>query len=51
MGQQSKEVVYFAGTGLDGSETYMQTYPKDELPGSKTHYFWSVMAVESGTTK
>ena len=43
----SKEVVYFAGTGLDGSQTYTQTYLKDELPRSKTHYFWSVIAVDT----
>ena len=42
----SKEVVYFAGQGLDGSQTYTQTYPKDALPGSKTRYFWSVIAVD-----
>ena len=42
----SKEVVYFAGQGLDGSQTYMQTYPKDALPGSKTKYFWSVIVVD-----
>lgn len=42
----SKEVVYFAGQGLDGSQTYTQTYPKDELPGSKTRYFWSVIVVD-----
>ena len=42
----SKEVVYFAGQGLDGSQTYLQTYPKDALPGSKTKYFWSVIVVD-----
>ena len=42
----SKEVVYFAGQGLDGSQTYTQTYPKDGLPASKTRYFWSVIAVD-----
>ena len=47
----SKEVVYFAGTGLDGSQTYTQTYLKDELPRSKTHYFWSVIAVDTGDYK
>jgi hypothetical protein len=42
----SKEVVYFSGLGLDGSQTYIQTYPKDELPASKTRYFWSAVAVD-----
>jgi hypothetical protein len=42
----SKEVVYFAGQGLDGGQTYTQTYPKDALPGSKTRYFWSVIVVD-----
>jgi len=42
----SKEVVYFAGQGLDGSQTYTQTYPKDALPNSKTRYFWSVIVVD-----
>src|SRR5215471_10946182 len=42
-----KEVVYFGGTGLDGSQTYTQTYPKDALPQSKTRYFWSVIAVDN----
>ena len=42
----SKEVVYFTAQGLDGSQTYTQTYPMDALPGSKTRYFWSVIAVD-----
>jgi hypothetical protein len=42
----TKEVVYFAGQGLDGSQTYIQTYAKDALPGSKTRYFWSVIVVD-----
>jgi len=42
----SKEVVYFAAQGLDGSQTFTQTYPKDALPQTKTHYFWSVVAVD-----
>jgi hypothetical protein len=42
----SKEVVYFAGQGLDGGQTYTQTYPKDALPRSKTRYFWSVIVVD-----
>ena len=28
----SKEVVYFTAQGLDGSQTFTQTYPKDALP-------------------
>jgi hypothetical protein len=42
----SKEVVYFAAQGLDGSQTYTQTYPKDGLPQTKTRYFWSVIVVD-----
>ena len=42
-----KEVVYFVGTGLEGSQTYTQTYPKDALPQSKTRYFWSVVVVDN----
>jgi hypothetical protein len=42
----TKEAVYFAGTGLDGGQTYTQTFPTDELPRSKTRYFWSVIAVD-----
>jgi len=42
----SKEVVYFGAQGIDGSQTYTQTYPKDALPASKTHYFWSVVVVD-----
>ena len=44
----SKEVVYFTAQGLDGSQTYTQTYPKDALPSSKTRYFWSVIVVDGG---
>jgi hypothetical protein len=42
----SKEAVYFAAQGLDGSQTFTQTYPADALPGSKTRYFWSVIVVD-----
>jgi len=42
----SKEAVYFAAQGVDGSQTFTQTYPKDALPASKTRYFWSVIAVD-----
>ena len=42
----SKEVVYFGGQGLDGSQTYTQTFPKDALPASKTRYFWSVIVID-----
>jgi hypothetical protein len=42
----SKEAVYFGGQGLDGSQTYTQTFPKDALPASKTRYFWSVIVVD-----
>jgi hypothetical protein len=42
----SKEVVYFAGQNLDGSQTFTQTFPKDALPRSKTRYFWSAIVVD-----
>jgi len=42
----SKEVVYYTAQGLDGSQTYSLTYPKDALPGTKTRYFWSIIAVD-----
>src|SRR5262245_14697693 len=42
----SKEVIYFTAQGVDGSQTFTQTYPKDALPASKTRYFWSVIAVD-----
>jgi hypothetical protein len=43
----SKEVVYFAAQGLDGGQSYTQTFPKDALPRTKTRYFWSVIVVDS----
>jgi len=42
----SKEVVYFTAQGLDGSQTFVQTFPKDSLPRSKTRYFWSAIVVD-----
>ena len=42
----TKEVVYFAGVGLDGNQTYTQTFPKDALPRSKARYFWSAIVVD-----
>ena len=47
----SKEVVYFDGQGLDGSQSYTQTFPKDALPRSKTRYFWSVIVVDGADYK
>jgi hypothetical protein len=43
----TKEVVYFTGQGLDGSQTFTQTFPKDALPRSKTRYFWSTIVVDA----
>jgi hypothetical protein len=43
----AKEAVYFGAIGLNGSETYIQTFPKDALPGSRVQYFWSVIAVDA----
>jgi hypothetical protein len=42
----SKEAVYFTAQGVDGSQTYTQTFPADALPASKAKYFWSVIAVD-----
>jgi hypothetical protein len=42
----SKEAVYFGALGIDGSQTYLQTFPEDALPTSKARYFWSVVAVD-----
>lgn len=41
------EVAYFGMPHVDGSATYVQTFPKDALPGSRVRYFWSVVAVDS----
>lgn len=43
----AREAIYFLQIGLNGSEAYIQTYPKDALPASKTRYFWSVVAVDT----
>ncbi|HVG52556.1 MAG TPA: DUF1214 domain-containing protein [Xanthobacteraceae bacterium] len=43
----AKEAVYFVGKDFDGSQTYIQTYPKSALPGSKVRYFWSVIVVDN----
>jgi hypothetical protein len=43
----TKEVVYFTAQGLDGSQTFAQTFPKDALPRSKTRYFWSAIVVDA----
>ena len=42
----TKEVVYFVGQNLDGSQTFTQTFPKDALPRTKTRYFWSAIVVD-----
>lgn len=47
----TKEVVYFAAQGLDGGQTFTQTFPKDALPRMKTRYFWSVIVVDSADFK
>ena len=41
-----KEAVYFGAVGIDGNQTYIQTYPADALPASKARYFWSVIVVD-----
>lgn len=43
----TKETVHIGAQGFDGNLTYLQTHPADALPGSKAHYFWSVIAVDS----
>ncbi|HVV98844.1 MAG TPA: DUF1214 domain-containing protein, partial [Planctomycetaceae bacterium] len=43
----TREVVYFGNVGLDGSEVYTQTFPKEALPESKAKYYWSVMAIDN----
>jgi hypothetical protein len=43
----SKEAVYFGAIGLDGSQTYSQTFPSSALPSSRARYFWSVLAVDT----
>ena len=43
----AREVVYFTGQNIDGSQTFTQTYPADALPASKAKYFWSVVAVDT----
>jgi hypothetical protein len=43
----SKEVVYFTGQNLDGSQIFTQTFPKDALPRAKTRYFWSAIVVDA----
>ncbi len=40
------EVTYFTKAGIDGSETYTLTFPKEALPSSKVKYFWSIIAVD-----
>jgi hypothetical protein len=47
----TKEVVYFTAQGLDGSQTFVQTFPKDALPRSKTRYFWSAIVVDAADFK
>jgi hypothetical protein len=42
-----REAVYFGNVGLDGSQTYTQTFPKEALPPRKARYFWSVIAVDT----
>jgi hypothetical protein len=47
------EAVYYRalsdskGLPLKGADTYSMTFAKDELPGGKAHYFWSVVAVDN----
>src|SRR5262249_47695691 len=43
----AREVVYFAGQGIDGNRTFTQTFPANAMPASKARYFWSVVAVDS----
>lgn len=43
----ANEAIYFGNYGLDGSSTFLQTFPADALPKEKAHYFWSVIAVDA----
>jgi hypothetical protein len=42
-----REVIFFKNTGIDGSQTYTQTFSKGELPVLWARYFWSVTAVDA----
>jgi hypothetical protein len=42
-----RELGYFNGVGIDGSQTYSQTFPKDILPAARARYSWSVTAVDA----
>ena len=37
----------FSSAGLDGSSTYVQTFPAQALPQTKARHFWSVTAVST----
>jgi hypothetical protein len=41
-----KEAMYFGAVGIDGNQTFTQTWPADALPASKAKYFWSVILVD-----
>jgi hypothetical protein len=41
-----KEALYFGAVGIDGNQTFTQTWPADALPASKAKYFWSVIVVD-----
>jgi hypothetical protein len=41
-----KEAFYFGAVGIDGNQTFTQTWPADALPASKAKYFWSVIVVD-----
>ena len=41
-----KEAAYFGAVGMDGNQTFTQTWPADALPASKAKYFWSVIVVD-----
>ncbi len=45
------ELTCYSALSLDGSKTYVQTYPKSALPESKARYFWSVIVGESETVQ
>lgn len=49
------EVNYFRGAldadgkPLDGGASYSLTFPREQLPASQAHYFWSITATDSKT--
>jgi len=43
----ARELVFFKGTGFDGSQIYAETFHKDEPPSLSARYFWSLTALDA----